>query len=84
MACFALLFWHFSLGKSSPGLLSLARVNLPYGGSVFLIVFFLFPSAAALLFIGKTTKKAQQHGITWYEWFDLPHEERIKREGKSG
>jgi hypothetical protein len=59
MSGFSLLFWHFRLGTRSPGLLRLANANLPYWGSVFLIVFFLFPFAAALFFVRKTAEKAQ-------------------------
>jgi hypothetical protein len=79
MACFALLFWHFRLGISSPGLRRLASINLPYWGSVFLIVFFLFPSAAALFFIRKTAVKAAKHGITWYDYLDLSDQEDSRR-----
>jgi hypothetical protein len=84
MSCFVLLFWHFRLGSSSPGLPILARANLPYWGSVFLILFFLLPSAAALFVIRKLAKKSGRHGIAWYEYLDLPEEEPDKWEGKGG
>jgi hypothetical protein len=84
MCCFALFVWHIRLGSSSPGLLALAGLNLPYWGSVFFILFFVLPCAAALFFIAKTTRKARPYGIPWYEYLDLPREEREKLEGEIG
>ena len=84
VSCGVVLIGDWRLGPKSPGIIAIARASLGYHIPLIFIVFFVVPSIRTLFVIRRLAALARRHGLRWYEFLDLPEEERARLGEQAG
>jgi len=75
---------HIIQGAHSPGILAIGRMSLHFVTPVIFFVLFGVPAVLALYWLWTLRGQARSLGMTWYDYFCTPPEERASMRRSRG